>query len=108
MVVARGTKTGSLYMTIDARGSIAVAEGSEDPNLWHQRLGHMSSKGLKVMQSNGKLPGLRSADIDLCESCILGKQKRISFKRVGRTPKEEKLELVHTDVWGPASVPSTG
>ncbi|ONK72653.1 uncharacterized protein A4U43_C04F21630 [Asparagus officinalis] len=68
----------------------------------------MSSKGLKVMQSNRKLPGLRSANFDLCESCIFGKQKRISFKRIGRTPKERKLELVHTDVWGPTSVQSTG
>ncbi|XP_020262764.1 uncharacterized protein LOC109838755 [Asparagus officinalis] len=104
MIVAHGTKSGSIYVTTDARGSIAVVESKEDPNLWHQRLGHRSSKGLKIMQSNRKLPGLRSADFDLYESCIFGKQKRISFKRVGRTPKEEKLELVHTDVWGPASV----
>jgi hypothetical protein len=68
----------------------------------------MSDKGMKLMHSKGKLPDLQSVGIDICEGCILGKQKRVSFKRVGRTPKQVKLELVHTDVWGPASVSSIG
>jgi hypothetical protein len=44
MIMAHGKKTGSLYMTTNACGSIAVATSKEDPNLWHQRLGHMSEK----------------------------------------------------------------
>jgi 5'-3' exoribonuclease 2 len=60
------------------------------------------------MQSRGKLPGLKSVEVDLCESCILGKQKRVNFKKARRAPAKEKLELVHTDVWGPASVSSIG
>jgi len=54
------------------------------------------------MQLRGKLPGLKSVEVDFCESCILGKQKRVSFKKARRAPAKEKLELVHTDVWGPA------
>ena len=42
-------QNGTLYMTSNGFGSVAVAESKEDPNLWHQRLGHISSKGLKVM-----------------------------------------------------------
>ena len=42
------------------------------------------------------------------ESCILGKQKNVSFLKTGRTLKAEKLELVHTDLWGPSSVASHG
>ena len=34
----------------------------------------------------------------MCESDILEKQRRISFKKVERTPKEAKLELVETYV----------
>ena len=45
---------------------------------------------------------------DMCESCILGKQKNVSFLKTGRTPKAEKLELVHTDLWGPSPVASLG
>ncbi len=86
----------------------AVAKGKEDPNLWHQKFGHMSSQGLKCLQSRGKLPGLKSVEVDFCESCIFGKQKRVSFKKARRAPAKEKLELVHTDVWGLASVSSIG
>ena len=34
--------------------------------------------------------------------------KRVRFLRVGKEKKNEKLELVHTDVWGPAQVSSLG
>ena len=44
----------------------------------------------------------------MCESCILGKQKRLSFLKTGRTSKAEKLELVRTDLWGPSLVASLG
>jgi transposase InsO family protein len=47
-------------------------------------------------------------DIDICENCIFGKQKRVSFQKGGRPPRAQKLEFVHTDVWGPATVPSHG
>ena len=108
MTVARGKKSGTLYMTTDAHCSIAVAVGNETPKLWQQRLGHMSEKGMKIMHSKGKLPCLQSVEIDMCKDCILGKQRRVSFQTSGRTPKKEKLELVHFDVWGPTKVSSIG
>ncbi|XP_059638693.1 uncharacterized mitochondrial protein AtMg00300-like [Cornus florida] len=100
MTIARGKKSDTLYITSSACGSIAVAENREDHNLWHQILGHMSERGLKIMHSKGKLPGIRAIDIDLCESCVMGKQNRVSFKKSGRDLRKDKLELVHTDVWG--------
>ncbi|KAE8692624.1 Retrovirus-related Pol polyprotein from transposon TNT 1-94 [Hibiscus syriacus] len=56
--------------------------------------------------SKGKLSDLKNVDVGLCEDCIFGKQKKVSFAKIGKTPKAEKLELVHTDVWGPSPVPS--
>jgi len=97
MTIARGRKSGTLYKTAGAWHLIVVAT-NENSNLWHKRLGHMSEKGMKVMHSKGKLPSLRSIEIDICEDCILGKQKRVSFQTSGRTRKKEKLELVHSDV----------
>ncbi|WVZ18179.1 hypothetical protein V8G54_005501 [Vigna mungo] len=107
MTIARGKKSGTLYKTAGACHLIAVA-ANENPNLWHQRLGHMSEKGMKIMHSKGKLPGLQSIEIDMCEDCILGKQKRVSFQTSRRTPKKEKLELIHSDVWGPTTISSIG
>ena len=100
-VLACGKKTGTLYMTLSLRDTIAVAEASTDTSLWHRRFGHMSEKGIKMLLSKGKLPELKSNDFDMCESYILGKQKKVS-----KTPKVEKLELVHTDLWGPSPVAS--
>ena len=104
--MARGKKTDTLYMTSSPRDTIAVTEASIDTSLWHCRLGHMSEKGMKMLPSKGKLPELKFVDFDICESCILGKQKRVSFLKTGRTLKAEKLELVHTDFWEPSPVAS--
>ena len=97
-VLAHGKKTSTLYMTSSPRDTIAVADASTDTSLWHHRLGHMSEKGMKMLLSKGKLPELKSIDFDMCESCILGKQKKVSFLKTGRILKAEKLELVHTDL----------
>ena len=102
--MARGKKTGILYMTSSPRDTIAVADGSTNTSLWHRRLGHLSEKGMKMLLSKGKLPELKSIDFDMCESCILGKQKKVSFLKIDKTPRAEKLELVHTDLWGPSPV----
>ena len=63
---------------------------------------------MKMLLSKGKLPELKSINIGICESCILGKQKRVSFLKTGKTPKAGKLELVHTNLWGPFLVTSLG
>ena len=106
--MARGKKTGILYITSSPRDIIAVADASTDTSLWHRRLGHMSEKGIKMLLSKGKLVELKSIDFDMCESCILGQRKKVSFLKACRTPKAEKLELVHTDLWGPSPVASLG
>ena len=46
--------------------------------------------------------------MEFCENCVYGKQKRVRFLSVGKPKKSEKLELVHTYVWGPAQVQSLG
>ena len=105
-VFARGKKTGTLYMTSSSRDTIVVAKASSDISLWHRRLGHISKKKMKMLMLKGKLLELKSIDFDMCESCILGKQKHVSFLKTSRTPKVEKLELVQTDLWGPSLVVS--
>ena len=98
MVLARGRKTSTLYMISSPRNTIAVAKASTDASLWHRRLGHMSEKGMKMLLSKGKLLELKSINLDMCESCILRKQKMVSFLKIGETPNVGKLELVHIDL----------
>ena len=54
------------------------------------------------------LPDLKQINLDFYEHCVYGKQKRVRFLRVGKEKKNERLELVHTDVWGPTRVSSLG
>ena len=63
---------------------------------------------MKMLLSKGKLPELKSINLDICERYILGNQKRVSFLKTGRTPKAGKLELIHTDLWGPSPIASLG
>ena len=68
----------------------------------------MSEKGLKILVGKNLLPGLRSYELDLCEHCIYGRQRRVSFMRGGHERKKNLLELVHSDVFGPVNVMSLG
>ena len=86
----------------------ATAKEGSSPDLWHKRLGHMSEKGLKILLDKNLFPGLKSFELDLCEHCIYGRQRRVSFMRRGHERKSDLLELVHSDVFGPVNVKSLG
>lgn len=73
MVVARGTKAGTLYTTTGCINAVVDAESTSASSLWHNRLGHMSTKGMKMLVTKGVLDGLEAVDMGLCESCVMGK-----------------------------------
>ena len=129
LIVTKGVKVGTLYLCRGyiVRSTLIVSEKNEclgivstvyqgekivvvdsDTSLWHNRLGHMSEKGMKVLHSKKFLPGLKCVNMDFYESCVYVKQKRVIFVKTGKENKSEKLELVHTDVWGLAQASSLG
>ena len=77
--------------------------------LWHQRLGHIGEKGLRILHGNGMVEGISNLSLyfDLCEHFVYGKQNRVSFPS-GAKRANKILELMHSDVFGPMSVPSLG
>ena len=107
-MIAWGKKKSKLYLTIEPDDVVVVAIGNDDASLWHNKLSHMSQKGMKKLLSKGKLPKLKNVHFDICESCIMGKQKKLSFLTSGRKLRATKLELVHTDFWSPSLVASLG
>jgi len=73
LVMACGKKRVSLYM-IAYENMVAVTEAVNNSTMWHQRLGHMSEKGIKLMVAKGKLSSLKHVDVGACEHCILREQ----------------------------------
>ena len=109
LVVAKGEKVGTLYLcTVNAQPSIYGESTKVDAAVWHHRLGHMSAKGMQILQAKNLLPGLKKVDLEFCEDCVFGKQKRVRFLKLRNEKKSKKLELVHSDVWGPATSTSLG
>ena len=75
----------------------------------HQRLGHIGEKGLQTLHGKGMVEGMSncSLDFDFCEHCAYGKHNWVRFSS-GAMRAEGILQLVHSDAFGPVSVPSLG
>ena len=74
--------------------------------LWHFRLGHPTSLILnKVFQQCNSSLSVNSSCTTFCSSCQLGKSHRL-FASPSTNKSSEPLELVFSDVWGPAPVES--
>ena len=98
MVIARDNKRSTLYMTTGPSNVVAIVEDNINAGQWHNRLDHISQKGMRELLSKGKLLGLKTVNFDMCESCVMGKQKKLSFLTGGKKLRATKLELVHTDL----------
>ena len=107
LVFARGKKQRSLYMIAD-KDMISVAEVGNNSSLWHQRLGHMSEKGMKLIVSKGKIPNLKHIDVGPWNIVSLESRKKVSFSKISKLSKVERLQLIHTNVWGPSPVKFLG
>jgi hypothetical protein len=109
LVIAKGEKVGTLYLcTGNIESSISLASIGVDTTVLHHRLGHMSEKGMQILHKRNLLPYFKQIDLDFYEHCVYGKHNRVRFLRVGKEKKSERLELMHTYVWGPSQVSSLG
>ena len=61
----------------ETTSSLVVKE--DKSTLWHNRMGHISNKGLQILNNHGPFNEDQVDDIQFCESCIIGKQQRVSF-----------------------------
>ena len=74
MVFTKWNLVGTLYLLINVFDySLNPVSIGNNASLWHNRLGHMSEKGMKILHSNGSLPNLKVVDIGFCEDCVYGK-----------------------------------
>jgi hypothetical protein len=77
--------------------------------LWHQRLGNIGEKGLRLLHGKLMVEGISNFSLDFyfCENCVYGKKNWVRFPS-SSTREKGILQLAHTNVFGPVSVPSLG
>ncbi|OAE20507.1 hypothetical protein AXG93_948s1140 [Marchantia polymorpha subsp. ruderalis] len=101
-------RNGLYFLTAQTiTGHTAVASRDVNSRLWHLRLGHVSERGMTELAKQGFLDDESITALDFCEECIYGKACRAKFGK-GIHRSEAILDYVHTDLWGPAKVPSHG
>ena len=75
--------------------------------MWHCRLGHIGKKRMRKLHDDGVLPSFDFESFDTCEACLMGKMTRTPFNGIVERANN-LLEIIHSDVCGPMSIPARG
>ena len=113
-----GRKHGKLYKLNCIPESqdccLGIADGNPDLLwLWHNRYGHLGYDNILALKDKAMVNGMNieiadGVDRKSCDGCALGKQHRQPFPKKSEHKTCRPLELIHTDVCGPMSIPSVG
>lgn len=81
----------------------------EPTRLWHNQLGHVNLPTLKSMSDKKVVIGLPKIEqsTQLCKGCLEGKQTRNPFPLQSTFKAKARLELVHGDLCGPITPPTS-
>jgi len=82
---------------------------TDDANLWHRRLGHVSTSLLNKLVIGDLvrgLPKLKFSNDKVCDACAKGKQTRFSFKAKKGVSTTRPLELLHMNLCEPVRIQS--
>nr|GEV64246.1 Gag-Pol polyprotein [Tanacetum cinerariifolium] len=77
--------------------------------LWHRRLSHLKFGTINHLARHGLvrgLPKLKFEKYHLCSACAIGKSKKKPHKPKSEDSNQEKLYLLHMDLYGPMRVAS--
>ncbi|RLN27572.1 hypothetical protein C2845_PM05G34840 [Panicum miliaceum] len=87
-----------------------AARGEEASWRWHARYGQLGFQGLQKLSKGEMVRGLpRIEQVDqVCDGCLVGKQRRLPFPAASKFRAARQLELVHADLCGPVTPPTPG
>nr|GFA72465.1 retrovirus-related Pol polyprotein from transposon TNT 1-94 [Tanacetum cinerariifolium] len=77
--------------------------------LWHRRLSHLNFGAINHLARQGLVRGLSKLKFKkdhLCSACAMGKSTKKTHKPKSEDTNQEKLYLLHMDLYGPMRVES--
>nr|GEU57934.1 hypothetical protein [Tanacetum cinerariifolium] len=77
--------------------------------LWHHRLSHLNFGAINHLARQGLVRGLPKLKFEkdhLCSACAMGKSTKKSYKPKSKDTNQEKLYLLHMDLYRPMRVES--
>jgi Integrase core domain/gag-polypeptide of LTR copia-type/GAG-pre-integrase domain len=117
-VTAMPSLEDNLYILIGRRPQpdqttmeFANAASGESIDLWHQRLGHLGARNVRLLGSSDLVRGIRikgSHELEFCEGCAKGRSHRQAIMRNDGPGSSEILGLIHSDLCGPMQTPTAG
>ncbi|XP_070030226.1 uncharacterized protein LOC142161990 [Nicotiana tabacum] len=92
-------------------GYIFLTSMSDDPWLWHRKLGQASMHLIEKLSKHELvvgLPKLNFSRTHICDACHMGKQTRNSFKNKDIVSTSKPLQLLHMNLFGPTRTANIG
>ena len=99
-ILATGSRNGDLY-ALDgnmAAALVAIKSGKAPQDIWHERLGHLHSRLLKVSSSNNGIDvSSWSKPSTICSSCQIGNSCKLPCQ-LNYKIEVEPFQEVHCDL----------
>lgn len=117
-ILLQGTVRHGLYVldqlqfsTPNHHSSFAFVSHNSDSSidsftLWHNRLGHPASRVVSSILQDCNIVAPNKKNLSVCKACCYGKFHK-SPSPTSTSIYQFPLELIHTDLWGPAPVVSS-
>lgn len=108
----QGKSKGGLYPIPFSRSSSitphhASSSVKVSSSRWHQRLGHPNSIIVRSILKSNKLDCSLDRESTICDACQCAKSHQLPYNN-SASVSTSPLELVHSDVWGPAQASAGG
>ncbi|KAI9195124.1 hypothetical protein LWI28_011959 [Acer negundo] len=107
----KGIKSNDNCYCLEARVVSCNMSKDEQIELWHERLGHMNFRDLRILDKFNAVrcfPKLGKKVKGVCGPCQQGKQTKSIHKKGKYLSTNEPLELLHMDLMGPMQTESLG
>jgi hypothetical protein len=100
---------GCLYKVVHALDSASAVEPVSLMEL-HRRLGHIAVASARKLVTSGAVVGVEldteSTETE-CDACIFARATRLPISKIRISPPAQNFgDEIHTDVWGPAKIPT--